>query len=146
MRQGILNFTFFSVQLRTAHHRCSNVLEPILNPIDITITPNDKVLIRTKSGLYSENAVTGILKPRDLLHEDGDITFCSALVTLTNGNIQIPVNKFTHHPYKLKKGLHIANFSVVTQEQLKLSNRSTQYQHAIYYKRTMNKQPFISAI
>ena len=119
MRQGILNFPFFSMQLKTADHKYSNVLEPILNPAEITIPPNDRVLIRTNSLLYPENAVTGILQPSDLLHEEGDITFCPALVTLNNGSIAIPVNNFTDHPYKLKKGLHIANFSVMTPEQMK---------------------------
>ena len=95
------------------------MLEPILNPIEITIPPNDKILIRTNSLLYPENAVTGILQPSDLLHEEGDFTFCPALVTLNDGNILIPVNNFTDHPYKLKKGLHIANFSVMTPEQMK---------------------------
>ena len=119
MRQGILIFPFFSMQLKTADHKCSNVLEPILNPTEITIPPNDRVLIRTNSLLYPENAVTGILQPSDVLHEEGDITFCPALVTLNDGSISIPVNKFTDHPYKLKKGLHIANFSVITPEQKK---------------------------
>ena len=119
MRQGILNFPFFSMQLKTADHKYSNVLEPILNPAEITIPPNDRVLIRTNSLLYPENAVTGILQPSDLLHEEDDITFCPALVTLNNGSIAIPVNNFTDHPYKLKKGLHIANFSVMTPEQMK---------------------------
>ena len=119
MRQGILNFPFFSMQLKTADHKYSNVLEPILNPTEITNPPNDRVLIRTNSLLYPENAVTGILQPSDLLHEEGDITFCPALVTLNDGNIMIPVNNFTDHPYKLKKGLHIANFSVMTPEQMK---------------------------
>ena len=32
MRQGILNFPFFSMQLKTADHKYSNLLEPILNP------------------------------------------------------------------------------------------------------------------
>ena len=119
MRQGILNFPLFSMQLKTADHKYSNVLEPILRPTEITIPPNDRVLIRTNSLLYPENAVTGILQPSDLLHEEGDITFCPALVTLNDGNIMIPVNNFTDHPYKLKKGLHIANFSVMTPEQMK---------------------------
>ena len=101
MRQGILNFPFFSMHLKTADHRYSNVLEPILNPIEVTIPPNDRVLIRTNSLLYSENAVTGILQPSDLLHEEGDITFCPALVTLNDGSISIPVNNFTDHSYKL---------------------------------------------
>ena len=119
MRQGILNFPFFSMQLKTADHKYSNVLEPILNPIEITFPPNDKVLIRTNSLLYPEIDVTGILQPSDLLHEEGDTTFCPALVTLNDGNIMIPVNNFTDHPYKLKKGRHIANFSVMTPEQMK---------------------------
>ena len=119
MRQGILNFPFFSMQLKTADHKYSNVLEPILNPTEITIPPNDRVLTRINSLLYPENAVTGILQPSDLLHEEGDIKFCPALVTLNDGSIMIPVNNFTDHPYKLKKGLHTANFSVMTPEQMK---------------------------
>ena len=107
------------MQLKTADHKYSNVLEPILNPTEITIPPNDRVLIRTNSQLYPENAATGILQPSDLLHEEGDITFCPVLVTLNDGSISIPVDNFTDHPYKLKKGLHIANFSVMTPEQMK---------------------------
>ena len=118
-RQGILNVSSFSMQLKTADHKYSNVLEPILNPTEITIPPNDRVLSRTNSLLYPENAGTGILQPSDLLHEEGDITFCTALVILNDGNILMPVNNSTDHPYKLKKGLHIANFSVMTPEQMK---------------------------
>ena len=95
------------------------MLEPILNPTEITIPPKDRVLIRTNSLRYPENAVTGILQPSDLLHEEWDITFRPALVTLNYGSISIPVNNFTDHPYKLKKGLHIANFSVMTPEEMK---------------------------
>ena len=119
MRQGILNFPYFSMQLKTADHKYSNVLEPILTPDDITIPPNDRNLVEIKSQIYNENTVTGVLQPSDLLHEEGDITFCAAIVTLTNGNVNVHINNFTDQPYKLKKGLHIANFSVLTPEQMK---------------------------
>ena len=119
MRQGILNFPSFSMQLKTADHKYSNVLEPILNPTEITIPPNDRVLNRTNSLLHPENAVTGILQPSDLLHEEGHITFCAALVILNDGNILIPVNNFTYHTYKLRKRIHTASFSVMTPEQMK---------------------------
>ena len=33
--------------------------------------------------------------------------------------MRIHVNNFTDQPYKLKKGMHIANFSVMTPEQMK---------------------------
>ena len=119
MRQGILNFPYFSMQLKTADHKYSNVLEPILNPDDITIPPNDRTLVEIKSQIYNENTVTGLLQPSDLLHEEGDITFCAAIVTLTSGNVNVHISNFTDQPYKLKKGLHIANFSVLTAEQMK---------------------------
>ena len=63
------------MQLKAADHKYSNVLEPILNPTEITFPPNDRVLIRTNSLLYPEKTVTGILQPSELLHEEGDITF-----------------------------------------------------------------------
>ena len=65
------------MQLKTADHRYSNDLEPILNPTGITIPPNDRI-------------------------------------TLNDGNISIPLNNFTDQPYTLKKGLQIANFTVIT--------------------------------
>ena len=134
------------MQLKTADHKYSNVLEPILNPTEITIPPNDRVLIRTNSLLYPENAVTGILQPSDLLHEEGDITFCPAPVTLNDGNIMIPVNNFTDHPYKLKKGLHIANFSVMTPEQMKYVKPVDPASSCIFCKTTKSRQATMSAV
>ena len=115
MRQGISNLPCFSMQLKTADHKYSTVLEPILNPEDVKIPPNDHAVIPIQSQIYAENAVTGIL----LLHEEGDITFCAAIVTLHEGAMRIHVNNFPDQPYKLKKGMHIAIFSVMTPEQIK---------------------------
>ena len=69
--------------------------------------------------LYSNTAVTGIIHPSNVLIEDGDIAFCAALVTLTQGQVTIHVINFTNHPYTLKRGSHIVNFSVLTPEQKK---------------------------
>ena len=91
-------------------------MESILNPEDVTIPPNDHADIPIQSQIYAENAGPGILQPSELLHEEGDVTFCAAIVTLKEGTMGIHVNNFTDQPYKLKKGLHIANFSVMTPE------------------------------
>ena len=107
------------MQLKTADHNYSNVLKSILNPEDVTIPPNDHIVIPTHSQIYAENAVTGILQPSDLLQEEGDITFCAAIVTLHEKAMRIHVNIFTDQPYKPKKGMHFANFSVMTPEQMK---------------------------
>ena len=119
MRQGVLNFPFFSMQLKTANRKYSNVMEPILNPEDVTIPPNDRTIISIQSRVYAENVVTGILQPSEPLNEENDITFCAAIITLDEGTTRIHVNNFTDQPDKLKKGMHIANFSVMTPEQMK---------------------------
>ena len=119
-------------------------MEPNLNPSEVTIPPKDRVLIRTNSLFYPENAVTGILQPSDLLHEEGDITFCPALVTLTEGNIQIPVNNDTDNPYELKNRIHIANFLVMSPEQIKYVKPSIQCQPGTYHKVIRSRQPIMS--
>ena len=105
--------------MKTADHRYSNFLEPILNWTKITIPPIDRVPIRTSSQLYPENSVNGILQPSDLVHEEDDITYCPTIVTLNNGNTQIPVNNLIVHPHILKKALHFPKFSVLTPDQMK---------------------------
>ena len=119
MRQGVLNFPFFSMQLKTADHKYSNVMEPLTTREDTTIPPNDRQIISLFSQMYEDSNVTGIIQPSNALTEDGDIAFCAALVTLTQGQITIHVNNFTEQPYTLKRGSHIANFSVLTPEQMK---------------------------
>ena len=119
MRQGVLNFPFFSMQLKTADHKYTNVMEPISTQEDITIPPNDRQIISLTSQMYDDPTVTGILQPSNALTEDGDVAFCAGLVTLTAGQVEFPLNNFTDHPYTLKRGSHIANFSVMTPGKMK---------------------------
>ena len=119
MRQGILNFPFFSMQLKTADHKYTNVMEPICAREVITIPPNDRHMVSMYSQLYDDANVPGILQPSNDLADDGDITFCAALVTLIQGQVTIHVNNFTDQSHTIKRGSHIANFSVLTPEQMK---------------------------
>ena len=91
------------MQLKMAHHKYSNVMEPILSPEDVTIPPDDHAVNTIQSQFYAENAVTGILQPSDLLHEGGDGPFCAAVITLKEGTTGIRVNNFTNQPYRSKK-------------------------------------------
>ena len=119
MRQGVLNSPFFSMQLKTADHKYTNVIEPICIREDVIIPPNDRHPVLMASQLYENTTVTGILQPSKNLTDDGDIAFCTALVTLTNGQISVHLNNFTDSPCTLKTGTQIANFTVLTPEQMK---------------------------
>ena len=112
MRQGVLNFPFFSMQLKTADHKYTNVMDPICAREDIIFPPNDRYMVSMSSQLYDDTNVTGILQPSNDFAEDGDITFCATLAALTQGKVSIHVNNFTDQPYTIKRGSHIANFSI----------------------------------
>ena len=95
-------------------------MEPICTQEDIiTIPPNDRHLVKLTSQMYDDITDTGILQPSNALTEDGDIAFCAALVTLTSGRVEIHLKSFTDHPYILKRGSHVANFSAMTPGQMK---------------------------
>ena len=49
MRQGILKFPFFSMQLKNEGRTCPNVIEPILNPVETILQPRKRTTIRVKS-------------------------------------------------------------------------------------------------
>ena len=119
MRQGVLNFPYFSMQLKTADHKYSSVMETILIPEDVTIPPNDHAVITIQSPIYAQNAVTGIFQPNDLLLEEGDVTFRAVIVTLNERTMGIHVNNSTDQHYKLKKTEQCKHCSVMTPEQMK---------------------------
>ena len=119
MRQGVLNFPFFSMQLKTADHKNTKVMEPICIREDVTIPPNDRHLVLMASQLYEDTTVTGILQPSNTLTDDGDVAFCAALITLTSGQKSVHLNNFTDSLYTLKRGTQVAHFTVLTPEQMK---------------------------
>ena len=108
------------MQLKTADHKYTNVMEPICIREDVTILPiphNDRHSVLMASQLYEDTTVTGILQPSNTPTDDGDIAFCAALVTLTNGQLSVHLNNFTDSPYTLKRDTQVAIFTVRTPEQ-----------------------------
>ena len=117
MRQGILNFPFFSMQLKNEDRTYPNVIEPIINPVDTILQPGKRTTIWVKSQIYTENEATGIIQPSPLLENDEDLLICPAISSTQNNKHMVQINNFLDHPYTLKKGTHMANFSILTPEQ-----------------------------
>ena len=46
MRQGILDFPFFSMQLKNEDRTYPNVIEPIINPVETILQPGKRTIIR----------------------------------------------------------------------------------------------------
>ena len=119
MHQGILNFPFFSMQLKNEDRTYPNVIEHILNPVETTIQPGKRTTIWVKSQIYTDNEATGIIQPSPLLENDEDLLICPALSSTQNNKYMVQISNFLDHLYTLKKGTHIANFSLLTPEQTK---------------------------
>ena len=119
MRQGILNFPFFSMQLKNEDRTYPNVIEPILNPVETTLQAGKRTTIWVKSQIYTDNEATGIIQPSPLLENDEDLLICPALSSTQNNKHMVQISTFLDHSYTLKKGTHIANFSILTPEQTK---------------------------
>ena len=119
MRQGVLNFPFFSSKLKNEDRTYPNVIEPILDPVETTLQPGKRTTIWVKSQIYTDNESTGIIQPSPLLENDEDLLICLALSSIQNYKHMVQISIFLDHPYNLKKGTHIANFSILTSEQTK---------------------------
>ena len=119
MRQGILNFPFFSMQLKNEDRTYTNVIEPILNPVETTLQQGKRTTVWVKSQISTDNEATGIIQPSPLLENDEDLLICPALSSTQNNKYMVQISNFLDQPYTLKKGTHIANFSILTPEQTK---------------------------
>ena len=119
MRQGTLNFPFFSMQLKNEDRTYPNVIEPIINPIDTILQQGQRTTIWVKSQIYTENEATGTFQPSALLESDEDLLICPAISSTQNIKHMVQITNFLDHPYTLKKGTYIANFSILTPEQTK---------------------------
>ena len=119
MRQGILNFPFFSMQLKNEDRAYPNVIEPILNPVETILQPGKRTTIWVRSEVYTDNEATEIFQPSSLLENDEDFLMCPLLSSTQNSKHMVQISNFLDHPCTLKKGTHIVNFSVLTLEQPK---------------------------
>ena len=54
MHQGILNFPFFSMQLKNEDRTYPNVIEPIPNPVETILQPGKRTTIWVKSQIYTD--------------------------------------------------------------------------------------------
>ena len=119
MRQGILNFPFFSMQLKNEDRLYRNVIESILSPVDTILQPGKRTTIWVKSLTYTENEATGKIQPSPLLENDEDLLICPAISSTQNNKHMVQISTFLDHPYTLKKGTHMAISSILTPEQTK---------------------------
>ena len=98
MRQVILNFPFFSRQLKNEDRTIPIVNEPILNPVETILQPGKPTTIWVKSQIYTENEAKGIIQPSPLLENDKDLLICPAISSTQNNKHMVQISNFLDHP------------------------------------------------
>ena len=98
MRQGILNFLFFSMQLKNDDRTYPNVIEPILNPEKTILQPGKRITIWVKSQVYTDNEATGIIQASPILEIHKDFLICPAPSSTQNNKHIVQINNFLDHP------------------------------------------------
>ena len=119
MRQGILNFLFFSLELKNEDRSYPNVIEPILNSVETILQSGKRSTFWVKSQIQSDNEATGIFQPSPFLENDEDLLICAAISSTQNNKHMVQISDYLDHPYTLKKETHIINFSILSPEQTK---------------------------
>ena len=71
------------------------------------------------SQINTDNEAAGTIQPSPLLEIDEDLLICPALSLTQNNKHMVQIGNFLANPHALKKGMHIANFSMMTPEQTK---------------------------
>ena len=118
MSHGISAFPFFSRQLNNEDRKYPNINEPILNLVETILQLRKRTTIWAKSQIFSDSKAIGIIELSPLLENDEDL-ICPALLSTQNNKLIVQISNLLDHPYTIKKGTHIANFSILTLEQAK---------------------------
>ena len=87
MRHGILNFPFFSMQLKNEERTYPKIIEPILNLVETILQPGKRTTIWVKSQVYTNNKATGIIQPSPLLENNEEFLICPHFCQLKITNI-----------------------------------------------------------
>ena len=78
VRQEILNFPSFSVQLKDADIMYPNIIETLLNPHEIILQPGKQTKICVESQKQNEHEVAGVLQPSQRTENKYELIICSA--------------------------------------------------------------------
>ena len=60
-----------------------------------------------------------MLKASQHIENNEQLIICPSILSSKNKHYMVQINNFQDHPYTLKRTTHIANFSILTREQMK---------------------------
>ena len=119
IRQGIITFPYLSMQLRPEHTINTRTATPLLTETSYTLQPGETLAISSKMPHLIDHNATGIVTPSSHMEEHENIFIASSLSTVNNNAVGYQVINFSDMPYTIPTDTHMADFRVLTPEQIK---------------------------
>ena len=107
------------MQMKNENRTYPIVIETVLSPVETILQPGKRTTIWVKWQIYADNKATRIFQPSPLLENDEDLLICPALSSTHNSKAMVQSSNFLDYAYTLKRGTHMAIFSILTPEQTK---------------------------
>ena len=106
MRLGILNFPFFSMQLKNEDRTYPNVIERILAPVETILQTGKRTTMWVKSQMYTDNEATRTIQSSPLLENVEDLLICLALSSTQNNQQMVTLAIFWTTLTRSRKNAH----------------------------------------
>ena len=119
IRLGIITFPYLSMQLRPDHTTNTRTTTPLLTETSYTLQPGETLAISSKMPHLIDHNATGIVTPSSHMEDHESIFITSSLCTVNNNAVGYQVINFSDMPYTLPIDTHMADFQVLTPEQIK---------------------------
>ena len=119
VRQEIITFPYLSMQLRPEHTTNIRAATPLMTETTYTLQPGETLAISSKLPHLMDHNATGIVTPSSHMEDHESIFITSSLSTVNNNAVGYQIINFSYMPYTLPIDTHMADFRVLTPEQIK---------------------------
>ena len=119
IQQGVLTFPHLSVQLKPEHNFPTRQSTPIRAEATYTLQPGETMLFASRMPHLIDHDATGIVTPSMHLEDHDTLFLVSSLCTVNDNSVGYQICNFSEQPYTITTDTHLADFRVLTLEQLK---------------------------
>ena len=114
-----INLPYLSMQLTPENNQQLRASTALMTDQTYTVYPQETLAITLKMPHLLDHNATGILTPSSQFDVHDFIFIASSLSTVNNNALCLQISNVSDHPYNLATDSHIANFTVLTPEQIK---------------------------
>ena len=119
IRQGVLAFPHFSMQLKPEHNVKTHQSTPLLAEATYTVQPGEMMLVASRMPKLIDHDATVIVTSSAHIEDQDTLILVSSLCTVNNNAVGCQICNFSELPYTITTDTHLADIPVLTPKQKK---------------------------